>query len=327
METSEWNQALRRAWAELALHPSRARRFRTRRLSAELRLDAHAGLRATDDAPCLVIEAVAPADAFFEVSGMRLYLAESEEGPLLVLSLEDSAGIDLFATVCADALQSAASAPQVEGLAAFLARLHAWRYFLRERRSGLTRNEIVGLIGELVVLRRLIQADPLLLTSWSAPDDGLHDFELAGHALEAKSTLGPAASLHISNLDQLDTSGLRRLDLLHVRLVETPEGECLEDMVREIISCLAQDAARRDFANALLRRGLMPDDAGARESPRVSVRVLTAFAVGPGFPRLVRASVPTAIIEAGYVLELRGIEAHSVEADVVFAAFVERRNL
>lgn len=327
MVTTEWNQALRDIWTELALHPPRARHFRTRRLSVELPLDAHAGLRAADDAPCLVIEAVAPTDAFFEASGMRLYPAEGEEGPLLVLSLEDSTSIDLFATVCADVLQAAASASQAEALASFLARLHAWRCFLRDRRSGLTRNETVGLIGELVVLRRLIQVAPHLLASWSAPDDGLHDFELAGHALEVKSTLGPAATLHISNLDQLDTSGLRRLDLLHVRLVEMPEGECLEDMIQEIAGSLDEDLARRDFANALLRRGLMPDDVGARGFPRVSVRTLTAFAVGISFPRLVRGSVPPGIVEADYMLELRGIEAHSVEADVVLAAFAGRRIL
>ena len=321
---ADWEQALRGAWVELALHPPRARPFRTRRLSAELRLDAHAGLRATDDAPCLVIEAAAPAGASFEVSGMRLYPAAGDDSPLLVLSLEEPMGIDLFATVCADVLQAAAGSPQFEELASFLARLHAWRHFLRERRSGLSRNETVGLIGELVILRRLVQEDARLLANWTAPDDGLHDFELAGHALEVKSTLGPAATLHISSLDQLDASGLRRLDLLHVRLVETPEGECLGEVIQEIISCLSQDVARRDFDNALLRRGLMPDDIGARNSPRASVRTLTAFTVEKSFPRLVRASVPLAVAEADYTLELRGIEAYSVEADTVLAAFAGR---
>lgn len=324
MVTADWEEILRGAWTELALHPPRARSFRTRRLSAELRLDAHVGLRATDDAPCLVIEGIAPVDSYFEVSGMRLYPSAGEESPLLVLSLEDPAGIDLFATVCADVLTAAASAPQVEVLTSFLARLHAWRYFLRERRSGLTRNEIVGLMGELVVLRRLVQDDARLLANWTAPDDGLHDFELAGHALEVKSTLGPAATLHISSLDQLDASGLRRLDLLHVRLVEAPEGECVGDVIQGIISCLSQDVARRDFDNALLRRGLMPDDVGARNSPRTSVRTLTAFTVEKSFPRLVRASVPLAVAEADYTLELRGIEAYSVEAEIVLATFAGR---
>lgn len=324
MVTDDWQKALRGAWTELALHPPQARHFRTRRLSADLLLDAHAGLRASDDAPCLVIEAAPPADTAFEVSGMRLYPAAGDESPLLILSLEDPAGLDLFAMVCADSLQAAADAPQVEVLTSFLARLHAWRYFLRERRSGLTRNETVGLMGELVVLRRLIQDDACLLANWTAPDDGLHDFELAGHALEVKSTLGPAATLHISSLDQLDASGLQRLDLLHIRFVEEPEGECLGDMIQGIISGLAQDAARRNFGNALLRRGLMPDDIGALSSPRASVRTLTAFSVEKSFPRLVRASVPLAVAEADYTLELRGIEAYSIEAEIVLATFAGR---
>jgi hypothetical protein len=323
MVTADWEQALRAAWAELALHAPQARRFRTRRLSAELRLDAHAGLRAADDAPCLVIEVQVPADVPFEVGGMRLAQAAGDAGPLLVLSLEDSGRADLFATVCADALQASTGAPQVEGLESFLARLDAWRRFLRERRSGLTRNETVGLMGELIVVRRLLEENTQLLSSWTAPEDGLHDFVLAGHALEIKSTLGPATTLRISNLDQLDASGLRRLDILHVRMVETPEGECLEDMIQEIASHLQDGAARRSLENALLRRGLMPDDTAARSAPRALIRSLVGFAVGAAFPRLVRSSVPPAVTEADYMLELRAIGAYSVEADAVLTAFAK----
>jgi hypothetical protein len=62
-------------------------------------------------------------------------------------------------------------------------------------------------MGELVVLRHLLRANPQLLSTWCSPDDGLHDFAGGGHAIEIKSTIGPAAGLRISNLDQLDASG------------------------------------------------------------------------------------------------------------------------
>ena len=90
------------------------------------------------------------------------------------------------------------------------------------------------------------------------------------------------------------------------------------------MSLFTQDAARRDFDNALLRRGLMPDDSGARSSPRASVRALNAFTVEKSFPRLIRADVPLAVAEADYTLELRGLEAYSVEAEMVFATFAGR---
>ncbi|MDZ5698642.1 PD-(D/E)XK motif protein [Chelativorans sp. M5D2P16] len=321
MTGADWQQTLRAAWEELGNHVPQARQYRTRRLPAIAALNVHAGIRAVDNAPCLVIDAYAPADALFELGGMRLAHTRGDEGALLVLSLEDVERLDLFATVCADMLQAAAGAPLSEGLEVFLARLAAWRRFLRESRAGLSRNETVGLIGELTVLRRLIEHNAQLLSSWAAPEDGLHDFTLSGHALEIKATLGPATVLSVSSLDQLDTGGLRRLDLLHVRLVEAPDGECLEQMIGEINDRIPSEATRRAFENALLRRGLIPDDMNARSAPRVIIRNLSGFTVDAGFPRLVRASVPSAVTEANYRLELSAIERHAIEAEAVLAEF------
>lgn len=313
---------LRKAWAELGQYPARTRQFRTRRLSADLQLNLYAALRAIDDAPCLLLPAVVPASSLFEVGGMRLGTALGEEGPLLVLSLEDPARSDLFLTVCSDAVQAADAASHDEGLARFLERLDAWRRFLRERRAGLSRNEVTGLIGELVVLQQILSRDIRLQTSWVSPDDGLHDFEHLGHVLEIKTSLGVATSVRISTLDQLDDSGLRRLDLLHVRLAETPSGQSLEQLVSSIEAELLDETSRRAFSNALLRRGLMPDDLAARAAPIVELRGITAYRVQTGFPRLIRSAVPVAVTEADYALELRAIAEHACDADSVLTEFV-----
>lgn len=321
MVSNDWPESLRSAWVELARHPVQARQFRTRRLLPTLNLDVHAGLRAVDDAPCLLIETAVPLTALFEVGGMRLGTYPGDGAPLLVLSLEDPGRTDLFTTVCADVVQSAVEAPEEEVLPYFLARLEAWRRFLKERQSGLSRMETVGLIGELLVMQRILEHDARLQMSWLSPEDGLHDFVWRGHALEVKASLGPVTTVHISTLDQLDTGGLRRLDLMHVRLIEAPDGRTLEDLIGDIRQALPDDAARRAFDNSLLRRGLMPDDVAARVSPSVQLRALTAYGVQGGFPKLVRSSVPLAVIEANYALELRAIEAHAVEAEIILAEF------
>lgn len=320
--TAVWQDTLRTAWAELALHHAQIRQFRTRRLSPTLELNAYAGLRAVDDAPCLLIEADVPPASLFEVGGMRLNAYSGDYGPLLGLTLEDAARADLFAVVCADAVAASADAPAGESLPRFLARLDAWRRFLRERRAGLTRNEAVGLLGELLVLERLLVTDASLLSVWIAPDDGLHDFLRLGHALEIKTSLGAASSLRISTLDQLDPVGLRRLNLMHVRLVEAPQGRSLGTAVADIENILPDEPSRRAFANALLRRGLMPDDISARSAPLIELRDLTAYAVDSDFPKLIRATVPPAIQEAEYSLELRAISGHATEVDAAISAFV-----
>jgi hypothetical protein len=319
--SSIWQNALRDAWDELARHHAKARQFRTKRLSAKLALDVYAGIRAADDAPCLLIQAEVSPTSLFEVSGMRLNSYPGEIGPLLILTLEDLSRADLFTTVCADAIAAAESAVE-EGLLRFLARLDAWRRFLREHRAGMSRNEAVGLIGELLVLERLLDLNRTMLPAWTAPDDSLHDFTLLGHALETKTTLGPSSSLRISSLDQLDSAGLRQLHLVHVRLVETPDGRNLGGLIADVAQRLPDESERYTFANSLLRRGLMPEDVAARSKPVVTSRVLATYEVGVAFPKLIRTSVPQAVQEAEYSLEIRALSAHSADVDAVFEKFV-----
>jgi hypothetical protein len=257
----------------------------------------------------------------FEVGGMRLSYARAEPDRLLVLSLEDPSRLDLFATVCADVIDVSDDAGnQREALRSLLERLDAWRIFLREHRSGLGRNEVVGLIGELHVLAALLRLDPACLSTWQSPSDGLHDFERMGHSLEVKTALGSAPQVAISNLDQLDTNGIRRLDLVHVRLAEVEDGPNLGDLIEEIVEILPS-TSRQEFGNALLRRGLMPDDSAARAAPRAELRAVAAFTVRATFPRLLRTDVPLGVVDAQYVIDLQALRPFACDLDLAFEAF------
>jgi hypothetical protein len=145
---------------------------------------------------------------------------------------------------------------------------------------------------------------------------------MGGHALEVKTGLGPASAVTISRLDQLDASGLRRLDLVHVRLIDVPNGRSLRDIIDAIAALLPDEAGRRAFENALLRRGLMPDDAIACTTPRIQQRSVDAYSVSDTFPRLVRADVPVAIIDASYLLDVRAITQFGADSAAVIAEFV-----
>lgn len=319
-----WLEKLNDAWTDLLHAAPVARQYRTKLLSTEVSLNILAAIRAIDNAPCLILQTTLTSDALFELGGMRLQQVPDDSGPLLVLSLEDENRRDLFSTICADVVSAASHEDDTEALAQFVARLDAWRQFLRERRSGLSRSDTIGLIGELLILDRLLSISPKHLSTWQAPKDGVHDFHFDGHALEAKSTLGPSSSITISKLDQLDTTGLRRLDLLYVRLIEAPDGRSLQNIVEAIAEGLPNEGARRTFKNALLRRGLMPNDNAALSMPKIELRTIDAYAVSDNFPRLVRRSLPAAIIEATYTLDVRSLVPFSTDTDAAINAFVQR---
>jgi hypothetical protein len=318
---TSWLDALADAWNELGQTAPVSRQYRSKLISKDVSLEIRAGMRAIDNAPCLMLQTALAPDAIFELSGMRLSSVPDDTVPLLVLSLEDSSRCDLFSTICADVVAAAALADRNEALDQFLARLDAWRQFLRDRRDGLSRPETIGLIGELVVLERLLANDPYRLASWQSPVDGLHDFQSNGHALEVKAGLGPSSTITISRLDQLDTAGLRRLDLLHVRLIESPDGRSLRDIIAAVTDVLPDDFSRRNFENALLRRGLLPNDAAARAAPRVQPRTIDGYKVDGDFPRLARASLPQAITDAQYTLDIRALSQFAADTTEVLRLF------
>lgn len=318
---TDWLATLNDAWNELGQIRPLARQYRSRLISNEIPLEIRAGRRADDDAPCLMLPATAPPEGHFELGGMRLGSILHDASPVLVLSLEDDARRDLFATICADLVASVALSEAERALDHFLSRLDAWRRFLRERNGGLSRSETIGLIGELLLLEKLLELDRSHLMSWSAPADGLHDFENGGHALEVKTGLGPSGQITISRLDQLDTAGLRLLDLIHIKLIESPSGRSLQDLLTALKAQLLDGASRHALDNAVIRRGLLPDDDNARSAPRVQLRSMDCYAVSEGFPRLVRADLPTAITEASYTLDVRSLVPYVSDILDVLAAF------
>lgn len=317
---TSWVTLLTEAWDELAHTTPISREYRSKVLAGNFPLEISAGMRAADDAPCLLLSTPLTAEALFELGGIRLLTVPDSRGPLLVLSLEDTGRRDLFVKLCADLVEAAAS-DRTRPLDSLLDRLDAWRQFLRDRQDGLSRSAIVGLIGELLVLERLLASDTKLLPSWEAPIDGLHDFQSRGHSLEVKTGLGPSPTITITRLDQLDTAGLRRLDLIQVKLIEAPDGRTLGDIIAAIRTLVPSSIAL--FDNALLRRGLLPDDDAARNTPRVQMRSMDCYAVTDGFPRLLRSGVPVAITDATYTLDVRALSAFSADTMAVLEAFIQ----
>ncbi len=299
--------------------------FRSLRVPRAGHFGVHAALRTVDGARSLLFDISngAVCDVEFEVRGMRLSRAAQGTAQVLALTLEEAAHADLFATICVDLVTTVEQADPRMGLHLVIDRLEAWRAFLRASQR-MSRREQIGMLGELFVLRELLQRDSRLLDVWTAPDAALHDFEHAGHALEIKTVCGPGSHLTISSVDQLDSSGLDRLDLLHVRVFETPIGSTIEDLVQVIGSQLPDEDRRRRFQNALLRRGIAPDDTLALHGIRVAVYQITPFRIDDAFPRVARSTLPPAVVDVSYILDTARLDPAPENAGQLFDLFMAR---
>jgi len=94
-----------------------------------------------------------------------------------------------FCSVCEDLIESLRNFTHTGGEAQFLLnRLEKWRRLLEATRKGLSQQQLLGLMGELLFLEQLVAriGPASALASWLGPTGAPQDFEAVGHIFEIK---------------------------------------------------------------------------------------------------------------------------------------------
>jgi len=316
--------AVRTAWREAAAGAPGARAWRAVRTSCAGPLAVLAAIREADGALSVLfesaIECAPAARGRFEADGISMLEERNypERTYRIAVALERSDLENIFGIVIVDLIEAAGTQPApAVAIASLFSRLSAWQAFLRARHTGLGRESIIGLIGELLTFRRASAAAgwTAAVDAWKGPAGGLHDFVRRGRAIEVKTGAGVASAVEISSLDQLEDAGLTTLLLAHVHLAEAPAGLSLPGLVSAIADELQQQApeALHGFRDALLASGYADVDADlylGRTYQQIGTRY---YVVSPGFPRLTRSSVSQGVTEAHYRLDLRAIQPHILD--------------
>ena len=135
------------------------------------------------------------------------------------------------------------------------------------RRGALSEAVIIGLIGELTVLRQLIltRSDrPAMmmryLDFWQGWQEGGRDFRIGDHAIEVKATQASTSLHEFNGLQQLEPKllpfgSMERLHLISIGLgASTVIGETLPSLVNSIAILLSTAAAGGEVADEFMRR-------------------------------------------------------------------------
>jgi hypothetical protein len=250
-------------------------------------------------------------------------LAPDRQG--LLIELREAGFEDLFSTLAvelADAvLKSADARETVAGLTRVIDR---WRRFVERSRAPLTDERVRGLLGELMVLSRLVSrlGGRQALLSWTGPQDALRDFELPDHAVEVKSLLSDSMKVvWINNLQQLEPIHTRPVFLVVVELTKTEmTGRTLPDLVDGLVQ---QVASEPDGDELLFQRlanyGYLSAHAH-QYTDRFSVEQLRAFVVTEAFPRIPPQIVPSAVRDVRYSLELAKLDQFTLDPDALLGS-------
>ena len=208
-------------------------------------------------------------------------------------------------------------------------RLERWQAMLRKSRENLlTRQEIIGLIGELLFIRDVLM--PAIgveqsIQAWRGPHDEEQDFAYGNILFEVKTQLSSADQyLQVNSEAQLDNSS-GQIIVNHKTLVAS-EGSSdnrsitLNKIVEEIRAmCSSSNVKTVDqLETSLIAVGYRPREEYDEDHWRPARSRF--FEVLDDFPRFVPASIPPGVSKLRYRISLGAIERFERDSEWVEGA-------
>jgi len=254
------------------------------------------------------------------VSVAELAVGEREPASWLDVACLDTSLNEMFLVVVRDIVDELITAAD-DRVKAVRRALRTWQWFWANRRSPLSRDEIIGLLAELWFLDRWLPL-PGGIDHWTGPDGDRHDFVHRLISVEVKGTQvhhdGPARH-RISRLDQMEDPESGQLYLFSLQVIpDRLASNSLANVRERVAMKLDQDAAGLAMFNQrLAQAGWNPmHEDEYRDGWRVVGEEL--YVVGETFPRVVRSSfsegIPPGVDEVTWTLDLAACGAYRVAA-------------
>lgn len=195
--------------------------------------------------------------------------------------------------------------------------VHTWKVFWsNQSRQMLSEEELIGLICELVTLKKLCGLNALsALNSWRGPLRSKTDFCFTSWDLEVKATRNPQIVHTINGLEQLKPSADKSLAFISffVSVADNQRAISLPALIGEITS--EYFSTRADlivkFNELLMSAGYNPLFAEQYSSVKIEILQSSFYIVDDAFPKLTSEHLSTSlnnrISNVSYDISLEGI--------------------
>jgi hypothetical protein len=177
-----------------------------------------------------------------------------------------------FTGLCADIVTAIQADPENARVAVAQC-LERWRSFWTVDAAGLSREEALGLFGELWFLHRWLDAAQLTtMQTWTGPTGARHDFQCPTHSIEVKTAITGAhqAPMHfITSLEQLDDPETGELFLFSLQLADDVLAKnTLPALIEQITTSVQAHPDNLDLFNQRLAlTGYNPSEADRYARP------------------------------------------------------------
>ncbi|MEU0921010.1 MULTISPECIES: PD-(D/E)XK motif protein [Streptomyces] len=229
---------------------------------------------------------------------------------------------DLFTELCVDVLNATRSFPH-SPVKALYGVLDRWKALFRTQGPLLAPEQVAGLFGELMVLKRLLEKDPSAHRLWRGPSGYRHDFWGGTTAVEVKTSASSEGRRpRIHGLDQLEAPDGGDLWLVWARLQRVVSAEVGTGFIELIRHALDLCDDERALLALLAEAGYRPADADRYREVRYSISEERWYRVTTDFPGLTgkalsSAGVTVSALDVTYSIDLSGEPPVPLNADQV----------
>ncbi len=257
---------------------------------------------------------------FFE--NLEVTFKEIPGGVRLGITLIEQSLSKSFSVMCFDIAERSKNIKAInDAFAIVLECLSDWSdLFKRRGKFGLSRNEVMGLWGELFTLEKILQSkafqDEIVVQGWRGPNGDQRDIGFNKTRIEIKSQLSTkAVSLRITSLDQLD-DGDDNLNVALNRISPSDAGFSLIDLVTRIFKLLDSNRlASLEFERKLMLAEYDDQLEVCRELFNLDEQLI--YEVGENFPRLTLGTVPIGIKAAQYEISGAAITSYQISWEIL----------
>jgi len=291
-------------WTELAQSPALPA---FRRIDESHPLDIYAGISEDRNLLLLLVtNCVAPEIGTFQSLTLNGFRREDTLWSYTLL-LDDNKLAPMFALLCTDLIKTTEAMPTQLGAVQFFARLGRWKALLASGSTGLSEQEVRGLLAELYLLNEFLAPHfgiEACVFGWAGPEAEEQDFRIEHRSFEVKAIPTGKTRVRIASLRQLDSLD-RSLDLLVVPVDPTSQGQG-ETLTGLVCAIRARLAGSPDispvFEAKLMLAGYTERDAACARPYMFGSPA--RYAVTEEFPRLIPTVVPAGVVETAYTIDL-----------------------
>lgn len=182
-----------------------------------------------------------------ELKGLNLEFFEDDENKkkIICLKLKSNYLFDIYLEFIASIIKSISTLDSEKVVVnEVIKKINIWiKFFRKERFEGLSEEEVRGLIGELLFIKKLsLKKEDFKknINQWKGCENGLHDFDFKDKKAEIK-TFAKNGIIRISIPDQLDIEKNKNIYLICFGLLKKDGQFSLNDLIEEIKEKLDDD--------------------------------------------------------------------------------------